>query len=209
MLKRGLRFEVMLCVWLGVLACVAGGTVASAQQQPAGEAPAGVQQPAGPADEYGRGVPRSAMLGFLLACREGDYERAAAYLDLRRLDAKERGRGAVLARQLKFVLDQELWVEIERLSQQPEGYPGDGLPSYRDRVGTIHTEEGPVEVLLQRVPRGDGVSIWKISSATVARIPALYDEFSYGPLEGWLPTWMLKANLFEIALWQWLGLMVL
>ncbi|MCZ6778275.1 MAG: hypothetical protein O7F16_04835, partial [Acidobacteria bacterium] len=185
MLKRGLRFEVMLCVWLGVLACVAGGTVASAQQQPAGEAPAGVQQPAGPADEYGRGVPRSAMLGFLLACREGDYERAAAYLDLRRLDAKERGRGAVLARQLKFVLDQELWVEIERLSQQPEGYPGDGLPSYRDRVGTIHTEEGPVEVLLQRVPRGDGVSIWKISSATVARIPALYDEFSYGPLEGW------------------------
>ena len=52
MLKRGLRFEVMLCVWLGVLACVAGGTVASAQQQPAGEAPAGVQQPAGPASFF-------------------------------------------------------------------------------------------------------------------------------------------------------------
>lgn len=209
MVKRGLRFEAKLCVWLGVLACVAGGTVASAQEQPAVEAPAEAEEPAGPADEYDRGVPRSAMLGFLVACREGDYERAAEYLDLRRLDAKERGRGAVLARQLKFVLDQELWVEIESLSQQPEGHSGDGLPSYRDRVGTLHTEEGPVDVLLQRVPRGDGVSIWKISSATVARIPALYDEFGYGPLEAWLPAWMLEANLFAIALWQWLGLMTL
>jgi MscS family membrane protein len=209
MVKRGLRFEAKLCVWLGVLACVAGGTVASAQEQPAGEAPAEAEEPAGPADEYDRGVPRSAMLGFLVACREGDYQRAAEYLDLRRLDAKERGRGAVLARQLKFVLDQEFWVELESLSQQPEGHSGDGLPSYRDRVGTLHTEAGPVDVLLQRVPRGDGVSIWKISSATVARIPALSDEFGYGPLEAWLPAWMLAANLFAIALWQWLGLMTL
>ncbi len=116
MVKRGLRFEAKLCVWLGVLACVAGGTVASAQEKPAGEVPAEAEEPAGPADEYDRGVPRSAMRGFLVACREGDYERAAEYLDLRRLDAKERGRAAVLARQLKFVLDQELWVEIERLS---------------------------------------------------------------------------------------------
>ncbi len=72
MLKRGLRFDVKLCVWLGVLACVAGGAVASAQEQPAGEAPAEAEERAGPADEYGRGVPRSAMLGFLVACREGD-----------------------------------------------------------------------------------------------------------------------------------------
>ncbi len=209
MLKRGLCFEAKLWVWLGVLACVAGGTVASAQEQPSGEAPAEAEEPAGPTDEYDRGVPRSAMRGFLVACREGDYERAAEYLDLRRLDAKERERRAVLARHLKFVLDQELWIEIERLSEQPEGHSGDGLASYRDRVGTIQTEGGPVAVLLQRVPRGDGVSIWKISSATVARIPALYDEFGYGPLDAWLPTWMLEANLFEIAFWQWLGLMTL
>ena len=209
MVKRGLRFEAKLSVWLFVLACVAGGSVASAQEQPAVEAPAEAEEPAGPADEYDRGVPRSAMLGFLEASREGDYERAAEYLDLRRLDAKARERSAVLARHLMFVLDQELWVELERLSQQPEGHSGDGLPSYRDRVGTIDAGEGPVDVLLQRVPRGDGVSIWKISSATVARIPALYDEFGYGPLEEWLPAWMLEANLFAIALWQWLGLMAL
>ena len=197
---------------LAVLACVAGGSVASSQEQPAVEAPAEAEEaeePAGPADQYGRGVPRSAMLGFLEACREGDYERAAEYLDLRRLGAKQRERSAVLSRQLMFVLDRKLWVEIEDLSQQPEGHAGDGLPSYRDRVGTLDSEEGPVDILLQRVPRGDGVSIWKISSTTVARIPALYDEFGYGPLEAWLPAWMLEANLFAIALWQWLGLMTL
>ncbi len=159
MVKRSLRFDAKLCAWLGVLACVAGGTVASAQEQPTVEAPAEAEEPAGPADAYDRGVPRSAMLGFLTASREGDYERAAEYLDLRRLDAKKRGKGAVLARQLKIVLDQELWVEIGSLSPQPEGHSGDGFPSYRDRVGTLHTEEGPVDVLLQRVPRGDGVSI--------------------------------------------------
>ncbi|MEE8508847.1 MAG: hypothetical protein V3T07_07270, partial [Myxococcota bacterium] len=207
MVKSGLCFDAKLCAWLGVLACVAGGTVASAQEPPAVEAPAEVEEPAGPADAYNRGVPRSAMRGFLEACREGDYDRASEYLDLRRLDAKKREGRAVLARQLKFVLDQELWVELEHLSQQPEGHAGDGLPSTRDRVGTLHTEEGLVDVLLQRVPRGDGVSIWKISSDTVARIPALYDEFGYGPLEAWLPAWMLEANLFEIAFWQWLGLM--
>ncbi len=176
MLKRGLRFDAKLWVWLAVLACVAGGSVASSQEQPAVEAPAKAEEaeePPGPADQYGRGVPRSAMLGFLAACREGDYERAAEYLDLRRLGAKQRERSAVLSRQLMFVLDRKLWVEIEDLSQQPEGHAGDGLPSYRDRVGTLDSEEGPVDILLQRVPRDDGVSIWKISSATVARIPAL------------------------------------
>lgn len=43
----------------------------------------------------------------------------------------------------------------------------------------------------------------------MARIPALYDEFGFGPLEAWLPAWMLESNLFAIAVWQWLGLMTL
>ena len=54
MVKRALPFGVKLCAWLGVLACVAG--VASAQEQPAGEVPAEAEKPAGPADEYDRGV---------------------------------------------------------------------------------------------------------------------------------------------------------
>lgn len=61
MVKRGLRFDAMLCVWLAVLGCVAGGSVASAQQPPAAEPTAEAEEPAGPADQFDRGVPRSAM----------------------------------------------------------------------------------------------------------------------------------------------------
>ncbi len=44
MVKSGLRFDAKLCAWLGVLACVAGGTVAGAQEPPAVEAPAEAAQ---------------------------------------------------------------------------------------------------------------------------------------------------------------------
>ena len=51
------------------------------------------------------------------------------------------------------------------------------MPSYRDRIATLKTKDGPVDILMQRIPRGDGVFIWKISNATVAIIPELNDEF--------------------------------
>ena len=38
MLKRSLRFEATLCVWLGVLTCIAGGSIAGAEEPPAGGA---------------------------------------------------------------------------------------------------------------------------------------------------------------------------
>ncbi len=66
MVKRVLRFDAKLCVWLAVLACVAG-SVARAQEQPAVEAPADAEEPAGPAVSFERGVRRSGMLGFVAA----------------------------------------------------------------------------------------------------------------------------------------------
>jgi hypothetical protein len=32
MLKRSLRFEATLCVWLGVLTCIAGGRIAGSEE---------------------------------------------------------------------------------------------------------------------------------------------------------------------------------
>ena len=57
-------------------------------------------------DPLNRGTPRGAMHGYLSVAREGDYERAAEYLDLRQLPEEERGSGPELARQLKVVLQQ-------------------------------------------------------------------------------------------------------
>ena len=58
----------------------------------------------------------SAMEGYLTAARDGDYERAAHYLDLSRVPEERRERrGPELARQLKRVLDRTLWVDLEAL----------------------------------------------------------------------------------------------
>jgi MscS family membrane protein len=167
-------------------------------------------KPMGPADELNRGTPRGSMYGFIVACRDGDYERAASFLDLRRLSPARAGRGPELARHLKTVLDQTLWIDFTTLSDSGDGASGDGLPAWQDLLGRIQTGAGPVDLLLQRVPReGDGVGIWKVSAATVAQIEGLHAEFGPGMLERWLPAVFFRVAFFEIQLWQWVGLLLL
>ncbi|HVR29739.1 MAG TPA: mechanosensitive ion channel family protein [Thermoanaerobaculia bacterium] len=188
--------------------------------QPAAEPPGEAAEPTAPtsaapvqidvqarARELGDTVPAGAMLGFIEAGRAGDWETAARHLDLDAIPPAERaGAGPRLARRLKSVLDRTLWIEFDRLSLDPEGDGTDGLAPNRDRVGTIDTAaRGEVEVLLERIPR-DGEVVWRIAGSTVALIPALYDEFGYGPLIELLPDPFFELHFLEIQLWQWLGL---
>src|SRR5438445_2456599 len=174
------------------------------------EAPAPGAETARPAAALGPEVPRGAMARFLAACREGHYARAAEYLNLRQLPQSVRAqRGAELARELETVLDRALWVDLDRLSDQPEGDPEDGLPALRDSLGTIETTTGPVEVLIERVSQPGGPPVWKIAASTVAAIPALYDEFGWGPLANVLPAPFFQLRFLQIRLWQWIGLVLL
>jgi MscS family membrane protein len=167
-------------------------------------------KPMGPPDPFNRGTPRGSMYGYIVAARAGDYERASRYLDLRGLGPKDRDRGPERARDFKTVRDQTLWVDFLTLSDSSEGQTGDGLPAGKDLLGEIQTKRGPVRLLLQRVPRGgDGVLIWKISSATVAKIPEMYAEFSPLWLEKHLPPVFFKMHHLDLALWQWLALILL
>lgn len=166
--------------------------------------------PPGPADPFVRGVPRTAARNYLLACRDGDYEKAANYLDLRHVPREEREeRGPILARQLKAVLDRTLWVDLDSLSNEPEGDRDDGLAVRRDVLASIRTKEGPVDLLLERVPRDDRVLIWKVAAVTVDRIPDLYAEFGYGPLIERLPETFFRVRFLDVQLWQWVGLLAL
>jgi MscS family membrane protein len=189
---------------VGMLAVLLLGPRAGAQE-PEAPKPAPAPAPSVPEDELGRGSPRGAVQGYLAACREGDFEKAARYLDLRRIDED----GPTLARQLRVVLSRTLWVDLEALSQEAEGRSNDGLPPYRDRLGTIDSRQGKLDVLLQRVQREDGVRIWMIAAATVAQVPVLWEEFGYGVLERFLPAIFFEFQLLEIALWQWIALLTL
>jgi MscS family membrane protein len=148
------------------------------------------------------------MRGYLDATREADYERAMEYLDLRRVPRADRAtQGPQLARQLRIVLDQRLWVEPDRLSDDPDGTPDDGLAPALERVGVISTSRGEIDVLLERVADGNGTRVWKVAAATVARIPALHREFGYGILGEFLPPPLFEIRLLEVALWQWIALL--
>jgi MscS family membrane protein len=161
-----------------MLAC----TSSFAQDEPPADLPleANAEADVVPEDLLDRGTPRRTARGFLLAAAEGDYQRAAEYLDLRNLPrSMSEADGPSLAEDLDIVVQRHLWIDQEELSDQSDGWAGDGLPSYRDRLGVLQTRGGEVTLLLQQVPRDDGVPIWKISNNTVARIPALYDELGY------------------------------
>ena len=136
----------------------------------------------GPYDEFNRSTPRSSLIGLAFAVKERDYDRAINYLDLRNLpfSLDEELDGHELLKKLVIVAQRAMTIDFEELSDDPLGHKDDGLPSFRDRVTTIKTKNGPVDILMQRIPRGDGVFIWKVSNATVAKIPELEDEFGYG-----------------------------
>jgi MscS family membrane protein len=203
---------------LALLLGSAGGALAQtpaetpAEQEPAAEKPSveDFSKPMGPPDPLNRGTPRGSMYGFIVATRAGEYEKAADFLDLRRLPPEERTQGPELARRFKAALDATLWVDFLTLSDSNDGFGNDGLPAWQDRLGDIQTAEGPVTLLLQRVPRkDDGVRIWKVSSVTVAQIQDHYAEFGPLWLESWLPAVFFEFHLFELLLWQWLALAVL
>jgi MscS family membrane protein len=202
-------FPVILVVALALLpASVAG--LSDLRRAHAQEAPRPVPGAAGAPDSLGRATPRGAMGGFLAASGSGDYGRAAEYLDLRRLPEPMRaGQGPGLARELRVVLDQTVAVDLDALGDEPEGSRRDPRFPDREIAGTIPSKKGAVPVLLQRVPGDAGAPIWKISASTVAQIPGLYREFGYGPLGGILPPPFFELRLLDVALWQWIGLLLL
>jgi MscS family membrane protein len=167
-------------------------------------------KPKGPQDEFNRGVPRTTVAGFLAAAAERDYQRAAEYLDLRNLPRElTKMQGPQLARQLKIVFDRSFWIDLSSLSREPMGHDDDGLPSFRDHVGKIEIPGKTVEILLQRVPREDGTSIWQFSSATVAQIPRLYRTYGYGFLDKIFPNAFFDLKVLGVEIWLWAGLIII
>ena len=163
-----------------------------------------------PVDDLDRGTPRRAVVGFHQAVRARDYQRAARYLDLRNFPAEEaKSLGPRLARHLKIVLDQQLLIDGDSMSDSPAGHLEDGLPPDVEHVGRIETPGMPVNMRLQRVPRPDGVLIWQLSAASVAAIPDLYARYGYGRLGEALPSVFLETEFLDTQLWQWLALVLL
>lgn len=155
-------------------------------------------------------TPRSTVQGFIAAARNVEYADAAKFLDLSDIPEPERAkRGPLLARELKIVLDQHLWVDLETLSDQPEGAMDDGLRSNQDRVGVIQTDHGAYEINLSRALATDGGGEWRFTTGTLERVEILYAETGYARVLAWLPEWATGMRVGNVEGWQWVSLLLL
>ena len=174
------------------------GAEVSAEEEPVPVVPEVV------ADGLNRGTPLRSAEGFLAATDANDFATAAEYLDLRNIrgDATEL-TGTQLARRLDVIVQRATWIDVDDLVDHPAGRDNDGLPSYRDSIGTVQDGSKEVQLLMQKVPRGDGEFIWKVSNSTVSKIPALYDTYGYSEPIEWLRRSLPVVSFLGVELFKW------
>lgn len=189
MLAHGLR-RLMLAALLLVPAIQA--------QIPAVSAPAAPAKEESSDDPLRRSTPRGAVRGFMEAAGAGDYDQAVRYLD-----THQHGETAQeLARQLETVLDRESSIDLNRLSQKPDGGQANSPSPNQYLIGSVRTSSGKVEIWLDRVQRGDNPPIWLFSESTLRQIPDVYQDIGNASvLETHLPGW-LRTPYLSIPLWR-------
>ncbi len=161
-------------------------------------------QPEIPQDALGRTTPRGTVLGFLLAGRSGNDGEAVEYLNTRL-----RGKAAEeLAHQLFVVLDRRLPAKLHALSDKPEGSLSDPMKPDQELVGTISSDNGKVDIIVERVDRGKAEHLWLFSSETLDAIPDLYEEVNVISVEKVLPAFLVNSRFAGVALFEWFAVLV-
>lgn len=154
-----------------------------------------------------RATPRQTVQLFLNETRAGNYLRAAYTLDLRGIPvSRQERRGPELARELKRVLDRGMRLDPASVPDAREGDPE--APSDLVEIGALELRGEEVPVTLRRVDAGDGSRIWVFSRRLVDRVPALHDALEPSWIEESLPASFSTIAFWNLALWQWLGLIV-
>jgi small-conductance mechanosensitive channel len=142
-------------------------------------------------------TPRRALRAFIDSARAGDFAAAARALEI--AEARRASEGPRLARQLKFVLDQQLWLDWDSISDEPDGDPLDG-PGV-DVVGSVSLGSAQVPIRVVRTSGG-----WRIGPGVVAAIPSLYAAHGRGWIGERLPPILTEVRILEVQAWQWMGL---
>ncbi|CAN5479592.1 hypothetical protein BH10PSE17_BH10PSE17_03040 [soil metagenome] len=193
-----------------VSALAAPSMAPSAYRLPA-QAAARAEPPAGLAAQLSEAAdsPRAAMRAYFAAVRAGHWDEAARYLSL---PPHLGGEGPRLARELKGVIDDHHWLELETVSPDALGRLDDGLSPELEEVYRL-TFAGRVEaVRMIRTTDAQG-PFWAFSPGTVERIDAWYralpDHWLRETLDHLDADVLLLPGPFEFLWWQWVALVVL
>ncbi|MBT4519588.1 MAG: mechanosensitive ion channel family protein [Halieaceae bacterium] len=148
-------------------------------------------------------TPLASLLGLRKAMQNLDYEKAGDFLDMRYLsEDMDSYSKEGLIRALSHVWGQQNIIDIGAISDDPEGNLNDGLPSYRDKIGSVVISSGEVPIYLQRIPDGRGGKVWKLSNSTVADIPRLWEELGYGPVAIYFSELLPDISFMGMSNWQ-------
>ena len=105
-----------------------------------------------------------------------------------------------------MVLDSRLPARLNELSDRQEGALANPLKPDQDVVGTISTNNGPLEVIVERVNRGAAGRVWLFSRGTLASIPDVYDQVDLISIDRFLPRVLVRFRPGGIRLFDWLVL---
>ena len=150
-------------------------------------------------DPLGRSTPQGTVLGFIRAASKENYDLALQYLDTR-----TKGTAAEkLISGLQAILDYGFAGHLGVLSNKPEGNLGDDLPPSKERVGTVKTPSGNLDVFLERVERGNDPPIWLFSKETLKEVPEAYKEIKGHAIDDYLPEFLVRTWVLGFPLWRW------
>ena len=96
-------------------------------------------------DKVDMSTPLSSLVFLKKALDEEDYEAAGAFLDMRYLPeeiAEFETRELLL--QLRYVWGRQEILDINTISDHIDGHRDDGLPDYREQIGTVHISSGAI-----------------------------------------------------------------
>ena len=162
---------------------------------------AGAQELLTPEDEE-FGTPRRTLATLNGAVRRGDRALAARALNVPQNAGRARHDAAFeQAERLDYLLSRALDVDLDAVSDEPDGNKADGLDT--ERIGEIELHGKNVSILLSRTkgsPRR-----WVVSAGTLARVPELYQARGPSALEARMPK-ELRREALGLAHWQWIGL---
>ena len=195
-----IRFPVrpVSCLAAVLVAVLALAGPAVAQEAPAAE----TAIEANDADAVARGsdTPRNAVFTFIVLSRDGDWGGAADMLEMPAAGWPEGSDGRRIARALRSVLDQRLWLDFAAVPGLAANAP-DAPPQVT--LGVIDTPEALLEVEMVRM--GDR---WIFASGTVEGVPAMARELDVWWVSA-LPEFLVNVRIAEIELWQWAGLVAI
>ncbi len=209
-LHQSFRLAFLLCTFLALLVLTVT-TPAQGQLLPTDtteSTPAAA--PSWPEDSLGRRTPRGAVEGFIQAVASENYGKATGYLSRDSLLHNARD-GEVLAMSMQRLLDQSgNLYPYSFISDKPAGRTDDGLAPNLERVGTATVRGETLELMLEVTEDPDGGPIWKFSSQTLQRVPAVAEAEAVAPLVDKVTPAVLEGKKWSgVPVGQWLSVLLL